>query len=216
MFDRLKEWIASHAAEGTDLAEVDSLIPGPDELVRDPALKPSFDRAVQAAMIEHDRRFTDERLPKMLDEERAKIRKELAPEETPEQRRIRELEERIAKQDAERERIARRDALRVKANEMGIGDIGLSPDDVEPFVAFGDSAEATLASFVERTKEAFTRQLDAAVKSRYKGSAPQGGASPTADAQTKLMQEYQSAVADGDMARANRAWLEARRLSEQE
>lgn len=176
----LIEWIKANAKEGADLKEATKLIDSyaevtPDraaELVRDKEVRRLIDAEISRAVERHDERFREEKLPKILDEERGKIRAELNPEETPEQKRIRELEERIAKQDAERQRIERRDALRKKFGELGGNEIGLSPEDIEPFAGL-ENADEFLESFIGRAKEAFTTNLDAKLKERYAGKAPE-------------------------------------------
>lgn len=202
----LIEWIKANVKEGADVNEAVRLVDSyaevtPEraaELARDKEVRRIIDAEISRAVERHDERFREEKLPKLVDDERAKIRAELNPEETPEQKRIRELEERIAKQDAERVRIERREALRKKAQELGINEVGLTPDDIEPFAGL-ENADEFLESFVNRAKEAFTASLDSKVKERYKGGAPKG-ADPNLDEIEKLR-------AAGDVEAAERAQL---------
>jgi len=223
--DKLIEWIKANVKDGADLNEVQQLVAGvtevtPEraaELARDKEVRRIIDAEISRAVERHDEKFREEKLPKMLDEERSKIRAELNPEETPEQKRIRELEEWKANAEREREYIARKDALRKKAGELGISELGLSPDDFEPFAQLGDQAESMLASFVERTKDAWTKSLDQKIKERYKGATPSAGSSPASGTdRERLMQEYQTHMANGDMQRANMAYLAARKIDQEE
>lgn len=168
MFDKAIEWVRENAKEGADVeAFVKSLPRAMDLYKNDPDFHAEIDRMVNDRVDNHDKRFREEKLPSILEEERERIRKELNPEETAEQKRIRELEERIAKADNEAKKRELRDSLRKKALELGVTDIGLQPDDVEPFVAFGDEAPSVLESFLGRTKEAFTSSLDARLKEKF-------------------------------------------------
>jgi len=168
MFDKAVEWVRENVAEGVDVEEFVKMLPRPADLIKsDPDFKSEFDRQVSYAVDNHDKRFQDEKLPTILEQEREKLRKELNPEETAEQKRIRELEERIAKADQDARKRELRDSLRKKAAELGVTDIGLQPDDVEPFVAFGDEAPQVLESFLTRTREAFTSNLDAKLKEKF-------------------------------------------------
>lgn len=189
MFEKVIEWIKANAAEGADIAELEAMLPNTEAILQVPEIRSALDSAVSKAVQSHDKRFTDEKLPTLLDEERAKIRAELNPEETAEQKRIRELEERLQKADRERETRERRDKLRKKASELGISEIGLTPDDVETFVAFGDDAETTLEAYVGRTKEAMTSQLDNLLKERFGDNAPPRKG-PEDDADEKHGEEY--------------------------
>ncbi len=165
--DKLREWLESKGIEDGD------------EIVK---MAQSFadaeiSRIVEKHDLEYARRFNEEKLPKMLEEERQKIRQELNPEETPEQKRIRELEDRIAKADREREINERRAALRKKATDMGISEIGLSADDFEALAVLGDSADSMLESIVTKTKSAWQESLDGKIKEKF-ASAPAPEGSP--------------------------------------
>jgi hypothetical protein len=180
--DKLLEWLKANVKDGADMNEATALLEGvtevtPEraaELAKDKEVRRIIDAEISRAVERHDERFREEKLPKLIEEERGKIRAELNPEETAEQKRIRELEERIAKADRDRETVERRETLRKRAAELGINEIGLTPDDIEPFVSLGDTAGDTLESFINRSKEAWTASLDAKLKEQYKGKAPEG------------------------------------------
>jgi len=194
--DKLLEWLKANVKDDADMNEATALIEGvaevtPDraaELAKEKEVRRIIDAEISRAVERHDERFRDEKLPKLIEEERGKIRSEMNPEETPEQKRIRELEERIAKSDRDRETVERRESLRKKAQELGISEIGLTPDDVEPFVSLGESASDTLESFINRSKEAWTSSLDAKLKEQYKGKPPEG--SPETEGDGPHGEEY--------------------------
>lgn len=180
--DKLLEWLKANVKDGADMNEATALLESvtevtPEraaELAKDKEVRRIIDAEISRAVERHDERFREEKLPKLIDEERARIQKELNPDETPEQKRIRELEERIAKADAERQRVERREALRAKAQELGVTELGLTPDYADSFVDLGDGASEAFESLITRTKEAWTSSLDAKLKEKYAGQPPEG------------------------------------------
>jgi DNA repair exonuclease SbcCD nuclease subunit len=185
--EQLIEWIKENVKEGADLSEVSQMVESlndvtPEraaELAKHKEVRRILDAEISRAVERHDERFRDEKLPKILDEERGKIRQELNPEETPQDKAVRELTEKLNRMEQEKATVERREQLRKKAQELGVSDIGLTPDDVEPFVSLGDNAGDVLEAFVNRTKEAWTSSLDAKLKEKYSGKAPE--ASPETD-----------------------------------
>ena len=80
----------------------------------------SFDSAVGSAITKHDKKFKEEVLPKLIDEAvKAKSNEGL----TPEQMRIKELEEKMAKYEAEKA-----EALRLETNRNKLKESGLNTD----------------------------------------------------------------------------------------
>jgi len=187
--EKLLEWLKANVKDGADMNEATALVESvtqitPEraaELVKDKEIRRHIDAEISRAVERHDERFREEKLPKLVDEERAKIRAELNPEETPQDKAVRELTEKLNRMEQEKATIERREQLRKKAQELGVTEIGLTPDDVEPFVSLGDNAGDVLESFVTRTKEAWTSSLDAKLKEKYSGKAPE--ASPDTDQQ---------------------------------
>lgn len=182
--DDLLEWIKANAKDDADISEAEKLVSSysevtPEraaELAKDKEMKRVIDAEISRAVERHDERFREEKLPKILDEERDKIRREVNPEETQEQKAVRELQEKLANMEQEKSKVERREQLRQKAKELGVDEIGLSPDDVDAFADLGDSAPEVLESFIDRTKKAWNDSLDREVKKRYSnGKPPQGG-----------------------------------------
>jgi hypothetical protein len=195
MFEKVIEWAKANAAEGADVTELEGMLPTVDDIMGTDAVRRAFDSAVSKAVNNHDERFRSEKLPELIEEERAKIRAELNPEETPEQRRIRELEEKLAKRDRDAQTRERRDALRKKASELKVTEYGLQPDDVEVFAGLGDDGEKVLESLVGRLNESFNTALDRKLKERYTRSSPSGG-DPNMDEIEKLRAAGKTEEAD--------------------
>ena len=182
MFDKVVEWVKANAAEGADVEEFVKMLPRAVDLYKsDDEFHSQVDRMVNERIEAHDKRFTEEKLPGILEQEREKVRKEINPEETAEQKRIRELEERIAQADRQAKQRELRDGLRKKASELGVTEFGLQPDDVEPFVAFGDDAPVVLETFVNKVKENFTTTLDSKLKEKFNAPEPEKGAESEGD-----------------------------------
>lgn len=164
MFEDVKQWVEKNVTEDAKLDEFVAMLPQPAELAKHPEIKPLFDSAVTSAVNNHDRRFKEEKLPEILKQEREAIRKELNPEETPQEKRIAELEEQ-QRQSALREKtVERRDALRRRHKELDLGSIGLGPEHIEPFVVLGDDAEPTVEAFAGVLKKQFNDAVNAEVQ----------------------------------------------------
>lgn len=77
----------------------------------------SFDSAVGKAVTNHDEKFKKEKLPKLLEEE---VQKKLNADLTPEQQKIRKLQEKIEKMELEKAKSELLEANRNKLKEQGL------------------------------------------------------------------------------------------------
>ena len=80
----------------------------------------SFDSAVGSAVTKHDQKFMKEKFPTLLEEE---IKKRDTSNLTPDQLKIKELEEKMAKYEAEKA-----EALRLETNRSKLKESGLNTD----------------------------------------------------------------------------------------
>ena len=80
----------------------------------------SFDSAVGSAVTKHDQKFMKEKFPTLLEEE---IKKRDTSNLTPDQMKIKELEEKMAKYEAEKV-----EALRLETNRSKLKENGLNTD----------------------------------------------------------------------------------------
>ena len=80
----------------------------------------SFDSAVGSAVTKHDQKFMKEKFPTLLEEE---IKKRDTSNLTPDQLKIKELEEKMAKYEAEKA-----ESLRLEANRNKLKESGLNTD----------------------------------------------------------------------------------------
>jgi len=191
--NKLLEWLKANVKDDADMNEATALVESlneitperASELIKDKEVRRHIDAEISRAVERHDEKFREEKLPKILDEERGKIRQELNPEETPQDKAVRELTEKLNRMEQEKATVERREQLRKKAQELGVDEIGLSPDDVDVFVNLGDNGAEQLESFVSKAKEAWKDSLDKQMKEKYSsGRRPQSGDSKTIDAMT--------------------------------
>lgn len=199
MLEDALQWVEKNVKEEADLEEFRKLIPSAEELAKHPEVKPHFDRAVTSAVKTHDTKFTEEKLPDIIKAEREKLMAELNPEETIEQKLLRETREEMAalkKRDRDNERKAE---IRKKSNELDINKVGLSPDFFETFAAFGDDALPTLEAFMSLVSTSFNEALEKELASRLGTTAPKAGVTPTGSA-PKTIDEAQRMFAENPQA----------------
>ena len=79
-----------------------------------------FDSAVGSAVTKHDQKFMKEKFPTLLEEE---IKKRDTSNLTPDQMKIKELEEKMAKYEAEKA-----ESLRLETNRSRLKEVGLNTD----------------------------------------------------------------------------------------
>jgi hypothetical protein len=166
-------------AEGIELSEVEKLERELDPLsgltTIDHALdfmgrNDLFSRALKkhetTAIEKHDEKFTTTKLPEILKAEREKIVKELNPEETPEQKRIRELEDREKQRDKSDAEKDLRIELQKKAKEIGY------TRSIDLYMHLGDKAIETMVAEHTQNTEYLTAELDKLKKELYGNNPP--------------------------------------------
>lgn len=135
------------------------------------ALRRGYDKIAQQAVEAHKAKFEADKLPELKKQWRDEVRKELQPEETPEQRRLRELEEQLSERDKKERLYQTRDKLRSKAKELGF-DEGLA----ERFAYMQtDDPEAELSTFAEKMQAAVKSMAEKEVEARWPTKAPRNG-----------------------------------------
>lgn len=181
----LLQWVKANAKDDANVAEFEeaySRLTDVERILDRKEVRSEIDRRISDVVAKHDEKFKAEKLPELIKAEREKIMAEANPAETPEQKRIRELEEKLSRADKERQAQERRQAIRRKAQELKLDGIGLTPDDVEPFAVFGDEAESVLESFASKFSKQFETAVDAQVKSRFGDAPPKAKEEPEAEA----------------------------------
>jgi len=216
----IKEWVKANAKDGSNFAQFDELlaeyeVPNDIEEARafvykNKKLMSVFDDEVRVKIEAHDKKFAENNLPKILKEEREKIVKELNPEETPLEKRVREQDERIKAFENEKADGIRKASLRAKAQE-----IGFDPLLAEDFSVYGDDAVAKMARVKEYIDNASMSKVEAETKKRFGNTAPVGGnRQPASTAKEQLMKIYNERLAAGDVTGANLAYIQSTKVEQ--
>lgn len=186
----IREWIEKNAVlkDGASLDELESFAKDLDPLkniktkdeaydfmLRNDAFKSALDYETQKRVENALNKFKDEKLPDILKSEGEKIRAEINPEETPEQKRIRELEDRIKKDDEERRVNQLKQALREKAKELAEKEkVPYDPLRAERFALFGEDADNMLTDDISYLKKSIETELSSRLKGQYTEHVPKG------------------------------------------
>jgi len=172
----IQEWVKANATlkDTAKVEELDGLVKDLDPLAniktkedalnfidRNNLFKSGLDSAISKAVASNTEKFTAEKLPGLLKEEREKAIKEANPEETPEQKRIRELEEKINASDKREASSTLKIELAAKAKEIGYeGSIERysrlsSEKALEYLVSDHEENTKKIESIIESTKKEF-------------------------------------------------------------
>lgn len=174
------DWVKANAKDGANIAEAEELISKANPIT---SVKTKVD-AIQfiknnelfASALDSEtstrsetrlKNFKEKDLPGLLKDREEALRKELNPEETPEQKQIRELEEWKAAQIEASKVNDLKSALRAKAQE-----IGADPLKAERYAVHGEKAEEFLISDHEAFNAAVKAGLDTEIKTRFGGKMP--------------------------------------------
>ena len=160
--------------EGADIAAIKTLVEGlnplagvktvedaKDFIKKNDLLNKANDSNVSIAVKSHDDKFTAEKLPGLLKAEGDKVRKEANPEETKEQKTIREQKERIDDLEANGKKSELKTALQAKAKELGY------TKSVDRFVVNGDNAIKFLEEDAAADKTHFDNALSSKIKEQF-------------------------------------------------
>lgn len=181
---KLLDWVKANAKEGANLAEFEDMekataLPDSKEkawdfMQKNPAFKSALDAEISRATAAHDERFKGEKLPAIEKELREKLTKELHPEETKEQKELREIREELAREKAERTLEARRSTLIKKATEKGF-----DPEIAGSLAVLGEEADKTLDALLGKYELAVNAKYEKTAREKLGGenTPPAGGES---------------------------------------
>jgi NADH dehydrogenase/NADH:ubiquinone oxidoreductase subunit G len=185
------DWIKANAKEGADLAEAEKLVNDLNPLKniattsdalsfiqRNDLFKQALDSETSKRVSDHDKRFQEEKLPDILKTERTNILKELNPDETPEQKRIRELEEDAKQRDARDAKRELEKSLREKAVELKA-----NPVKAERYAVYGDKALEIFEADVSETNKLIETELAKRIKEKFGDNPPPSRNTATAEKQ---------------------------------
>lgn len=200
----IKEWIENNVKDGVNVAEGMEMIEKDaisaiktkeqvlalmDRKSGNPAFIAAGDSVVSTAVQAHDSKFETEKLPGLIQAEREKLMKELNPDETPEQKELRELREKVNAQEAERINLKNQDDLLAYGKEL-YGDQSFDPLRVKKYSVYGDQAKEMLKQDKEANEALVSARVEAMKKELYGNNPPPANNRPAAE---KTMQ-----VADFD------------------
>jgi len=172
-------------AEGITIEEVEKLekdldplsgLTTPDQALDFMGRNPLFEKALKKhetqAIEKHDEKFMKDKYPGLLKDAVDLRVKELNPEETPEQKRIRELEDKISASDNREASNTLKIELQKKAKEIGYtGDIDL-------FMTLGDKAIETMEAYHTKNTEYLAAEKEKIQKELYGNNPPPPGTPP--------------------------------------
>jgi hypothetical protein len=177
--DELLKLIKANMKEGADIAAIETLVKGLDVLAgvktveeakelieKTGLLKSATDSLVSIAVKSHDDKFTSDKLPGLLKAEGEKIRKEINPEESKEQKKIREQGEQIDALTATGKMSELKTSLQAKAKELDYS------GDVELFLNHGEKAVSFLEKEAKRYKSSVDERVSSDIKKLYGDTKP--------------------------------------------
>jgi hypothetical protein len=193
IFNELVSWAKAHAKTDANVAEFEELVSKaqpPDDSIKaieyiksNPALRSAFDAALNKEFDRATKKYEEEKLPEKEKSLRESIRKELNPDETPEQKKIRELSEKLEAKDRAEAISQRKEALRAKAKEFGI-----DPEVAADYATYGEDAENVLKRHAEWHKKELDAVKAESVKTAYGSKTPTGGGSLNLKPQAEINQ----------------------------
>jgi hypothetical protein len=209
----LLDWIKANVKEGAKIEEAQELMKGINpldgldskdkalELIeKNQMLKAALDSETSKRIERHDEKFKSEKLPELIKQREEELRKELQPEETPEQKRIRELEEKLNQKDQAEQLYQKKLELREKAKQYA-EEKGIQYDSTraEKFAQFGDDAEKLMIDSIDYMDTYGKSLLDSKLKDTYRGNAPKGNNGQPAD----INEQIAEAKKNGDLTKAS-------------
>ena len=220
IFKELVGWAKAHAKEDANVAEFEELVSKaapPDDAKQAidyiraiPSLRSAYDAALNTEYNRAVKKYEEEKLPEKEKELRESIRKELNPDETPEQKQIRELREKLEAKEKAEALTERKEALRAKAKDFGV-----DPDIAADFALYGDDGE----TYLKRHAEWHKKELDAIKAETAKGAfgnrTPQAGGAPKG-LRAQLTEEYNNLVIAGRGVEATKIGIQLQNLKDDE
>lgn len=175
------EKIKAIAKDGSNVAEIEEAlskyaIPTDEKaairfILDNKALNSVYQAELSRKNEDYRKRYSDETRPTLEKEIRDAVMKELNPEETKEQKELREIREELARAKAEKLITERREALRKLATEKSF-----DPELAAELAVYGDEAEAKLDFFAERFKGQVDAKYEETARQKLgEGKPPAGG-----------------------------------------
>jgi uncharacterized protein YciI len=191
IFTELVSWAKANAKDGANVAVFEELVSKaapPDDSTKAyeymraiPSLRSALDAALNKEYDRAIKKYEDERLPEKEKVMREAIRKELNPDESPEQKQIRELREKLEAKERAETIANRQNALRAKAKEFGV-----DPEVAADYAQYGDDAENVLKRHAEWHKKELDALKAETAKKAFGNRTPTDGSSLNAKPQAEI------------------------------
>lgn len=208
LFDDIK----AVAKDGADLSAIEKGLEGMnplggvtdkdtawDFIKTNPLMLSAFDKEQGKRAKTVEENLMSGKVQELIKAREEEIRKELNPEETPEQKRIRELEDKLSAGEAKELTLALKDALSEKAKELEF-----DPLKARDYAIYGEKATEKLEADSAWMKAEIKAQVDAQVKEKFSGNRQPK--KPNIEPAT-LDEKIREARARGDSAGALRLQL---------
>lgn len=218
IYKELVGWAKAHAKDDANVAAFEELVykaaPPDDakqavEYIRGiPSLRSAFDAALNREFDRATEKYEKEKLPEKEKQLRESIRKELNPDESPEQKQIRELREKLESKERAEAIAEKKEALRAKAKEFGY-----DPDLAADYAHFGDHAEDILKRHAEMHKKELDAVKEQSAKAVFGNKPPVGGGNIRPP---NMMDEYKKRLEAGDRDGANLVYLQMQKAKTKE
>jgi hypothetical protein len=198
------EWIKANAKEGANVAEAEELVQkstfdsitskeqAMEFIDKNTTFRSAVDSLISTAVNRHDEKFQSEKLPVLQQQLRDELAKELNPDETPEQKRIRELEERLQESDRRDAENALKAKLRTKASELKF-----DPELASKLSKYGDESVTLLESFANYNKGIVEAEKDRLMNDALRGKPPKSVSSTTEE----ITPESIESMSEADISR---------------
>lgn len=164
---------ASEAINGLNpLDKIGSASEAVDFIKSNQVLRKGYDSIARMSIEAHKERYEAEELPKLKKTIRDELANELNPAETPEQKRLRELEQKLADKEKSEQMYQLKTSLRAKAKELGVD------EDIAEKLALlqTDDHQGELAWFADKFQSAVKSTADNEINNRWPKGTPKSTA----------------------------------------
>ena len=163
-----------------------------EEVKKYPNIMSALDSRVSSSVNNGVENFKSKGMQEILKAEKEALRKELNPTETPEQIRIRELEEKLSNSEKQSMLSKLQDELSLKAQELDFNTIK-----AKDYAIWGDKALEKLEADAEWFKTELNNRLSTEIKNKYNKSSPKSSL-PIANIDTRIKEAR--AAGNSDLA----------------
>ena len=185
--------IKSVAKEDADLSKIEGQLGSyinSAELTKDnfievakkhPNMLSAYDSLVSKSVESGVNNFKEKGMVDILKEKEEAIRAEISPKETPEQKKVRELTEKISAMEQKEQLAQLQDNLSAKAKELEF-----DPIKARDFAVWGENAIGKLEEYASWQNETLSERLNSEIKNKYKTVPPKSTSLPPADIDTRI------------------------------